>query len=81
MTSESVSIENCYYKEGGPGITCDSPKFDTVVELSEAEMKKEKSYKGFDFDNIWIFNKKSDIGTPELRQIIEGYDMETGDDY
>lgn len=59
------SVLNSYYlvKSGTGGTNC--------VSLSEAQMKATASFRGFDFENVWVLNEFANHPYPQLKNNIQ----------
>ncbi len=63
-----TSILNCYFVDNikdGVGATDGSGKSETFKK-TDAEMKKQSTYKNFDFEYLWFIDPKSDYKYPQL---------------
>ena len=61
--SNDTDTKNCYYLEGsGQGST-------GATSLTEAQMKLQGMYAGWDFDTIWTMEGREDYPYPELRDV------------
>ena len=55
------SVTNCYFLSGSGADTTGAKS------LTNAQMKIERIYAGFDFDNVWVLDKNSDYPYPQLQ--------------
>lgn len=63
--NKSGTVNNCYYlvNSGTGGTNC--------VSLSESQMKATASFRGFDFDNVWVLNEFANHPYPQLKNNIQ----------
>ena len=55
------TVTNCYFLSGSGAETTGAKS------LTNAQMKIERIYAGFDFDNVWVLDKNSDYPYPQLQ--------------
>jgi len=62
------TVTNCYYLEGtGKGTT-------GTTALTEAQMKLEAMYDGFDFENVWVLNSHANYPYAQLCDNVQDLD-------
>ncbi|MBR3812191.1 MAG: bacterial Ig-like domain-containing protein [Agathobacter sp.] len=59
------SATDCYYLDGSGSSSIGA------TSLTEAQMKIESMYKGFDFENVWVLNTYANYPYPQLRSNIQ----------
>lgn len=55
------TVTNCYFLSGSGADTTGAKS------LTNAQMKMERIYAGFDFDNVWVLDKNSEYPYPQLQ--------------
>ena len=55
------TVTNCYFLSGSGADTTGAKS------LTNAQMKIERIYAGFDFDNVWVLDKNSEYPYPQLQ--------------
>ena len=71
-SSSADTLNNCYYlKNLYPAAGNEEAELTNVKALTSDEMKKQASYKGFDFDKIWGIDTNINNGYPYLKKPAE----------
>ncbi|MBR3934560.1 MAG: hypothetical protein IKJ68_11735, partial [Clostridia bacterium] len=77
-TAGIVYEENCstdcyYLNSSADSLWCNywSDTLYVINALEEARMKTEEAFEGFDFDNVWILDARSDYPYPRLRNNLQ----------
>jgi len=63
ITDVGSATSSYYLANSGPGTT--------GVSLTEAQMKATASFRGFDFENVWVLNEFANHPYPQLRNNIQ----------
>ncbi len=63
--NDNGSLSGCYFNTASPSVGV-GKGYNSTVKFAYAARSTEETYDGFDFDNLWVFDARSNSGYPQL---------------